>query len=193
MGNIGAAEAVKKPNPVGEPAILQILAKHPGNHFIDLCNIATEIGMVHSGCCLSDGRAREVVLDEFNRRKIDDVHWSMVHGSFLNGRGSVISTAEVRARYSPVAANDNEEPTDSPKSGDSLAALTNPGGLVGELVDWIVSSSSRPSRELALSAVIPFIGALLGRRFASPTDLRTNFYVVALADSATAKTMLAVS
>jgi hypothetical protein len=64
-----------------------------------------------------------------------------------------------------------------------LSDHTNPGGVVSELIDWIVSSSSRPSRELALSAVLPFVGALLGRRFASPTDLRTNFYTVALADS----------
>ena len=65
----------------------------------------------------------------------------------------------------------------------TLADLTNPGGIVSDLVDWIVSSSSRPSRELALAAVLPFVGALLGRRFASPTDLRTNFYTVGLAGS----------
>jgi hypothetical protein len=64
-----------------------------------------------------------------------------------------------------------------------LGDLTDPGGVVSDIVDWIISSSSRPSRELALSAVLPFVGALLGRRFASPTDLRTNFYAVALADS----------
>ena len=75
------AIAVKKPNPVGEPAILQILAKHPHNHFIDLCNIANEIGVVRSVCGLSDDRARKVVLDEFNRRKIDDIHWSRASGN----------------------------------------------------------------------------------------------------------------
>jgi hypothetical protein len=65
----------------------------------------------------------------------------------------------------------------------TLDELTNPGGLIGNLVDWIVSSAERPSRELALSAVIPFLGALAGRRFASPTNLRTNFYSIALAPS----------
>jgi hypothetical protein len=72
---------------------------------------------------------------------------------------------------------------DRAASHTTLSDLTNPGGVVSDLIDWIVSSSSRPSRELALSAVLPFVGALLGRRFASPTDLRTNFYTVALADS----------
>lgn len=64
-----------------------------------------------------------------------------------------------------------------------LSDLTDPGGVVSDIVDWIVSSSSRPSRELALSATIPFVGALIGSRFASATDLRTNFYTVALAGS----------
>src|ERR1700722_13718083 len=65
----------------------------------------------------------------------------------------------------------------------SLSDLTNPGGVVSDIVDWIVSSSTRPSRELALAATLPFVGALIGRRFASPTDLRTNFYAVGLAGS----------
>jgi hypothetical protein len=65
----------------------------------------------------------------------------------------------------------------------TLSDLTNPGGVVSDIVDWIVSSSDRPSRELALAATLPFVGALIGRRFASPTDLRTNFYAVGLASS----------
>ncbi len=123
-------------------------------------------------------------MDEFNRRKIDGIHWSSVHGAFLNALGCVTTLTDIKEKYRPpVAANDNEDPADSPTSQDALCDLTNPGGFVSDLIDWIVSSASRPSRELALSAVIPFVGALLGRRFASPTDLRTNFYVVALADS----------
>jgi hypothetical protein len=65
----------------------------------------------------------------------------------------------------------------------SLSDLTSPGGVVSDIVDWIVSSSSRPSRELALAATLPFVGALIGRRVASPTDLRTNIYAVGLAGS----------
>jgi hypothetical protein len=72
---------------------------------------------------------------------------------------------------------------DRTASHTSLSDLTDPGGVVSDIVDWIVSSSSRPSRELALSATLPFVGALIGRRYASPTDLRTNFYAVGLASS----------
>jgi hypothetical protein len=89
-------------------------------------------------------------------------------------------------QYSQVAVNDNKAGTQIRGAFDSatpLANLTNPGGVVSDVIDWIVSSSTRPSRELALAATIPFIGALIGRRFASPTDLRTNFYSVGLAGS----------
>jgi hypothetical protein len=89
-------------------------------------------------------------------------------------------------QYSQVAANDNKR-THSVGSAfvsdTTLSELTNPGGVVSDIVDWIVSSSSRPSRELALAATLPFVGSLIGRRFSSPTDLRTNFYCVGLAGS----------
>lgn len=102
-----SAEVERPKNPYGEAAAKQIIAKWKGNHFSDACAVATEIGMVHSGGDLSDQRAREIILEEFNRRKIDDLHWSTVHAAFLNGRASVITTAQLRERYSPVPANDN--------------------------------------------------------------------------------------
>jgi hypothetical protein len=92
------------------------------------------------------------------------------------------TTADIIARAEKIKGN---RIADEDRTGGltRLSDLTNPGGVVSDIVDWIVSSSSRPSRELALSATIPFVGALIGRRFASPTDLRTNFYTVALAGS----------
>ena len=65
-----------------------------------------------------------------------------------------------------------------------LADFTRPGGLVEDLVDWITSSSSTPSRELALGAVLAFLAALIGRRYSTgQRDTRANSYVVALAPS----------
>jgi len=94
-----------------------------------------------------------------------------------------IETSLLSGQYSQAPpANDNEAGI-AFASDTALSDLTAPGGVVSEIVDWIVSSSSRPSRELALAATIPFVGTLIGRRFASPTDLRTNFYCVGLASS----------
>lgn len=65
-----------------------------------------------------------------------------------------------------------------------LESFTRPGGFVEDMVDWIVSSSSTPSRVLALSAVLPFVGALIGRRYSTgDRDTRANLYVAALAGS----------
>lgn len=62
--------------------------------------------------------------------------------------------------------------------------LTHPGGLVEEIVDWIVASSDRPSRQLALAGVLPFVGSMIGRRFASTEQhTKSNIYVIALAPS----------
>jgi hypothetical protein len=106
----------------------------------------------------------------YNRYDSDDVD-ACIESSLLSGQ------------YSQAPpANDNQVHI-AFASETTLSDLTDPGGLVSDIVDWIVSSSSRPSRELALAATIPFVGAVMGRRFASPTDLRTNIYSVGLASS----------
>jgi hypothetical protein len=88
----------------------------------------------------------------------------------------------------PAAANDDneewrKEEEELFRSDSTLRDLTRPGGFIEELIDWIVSSAEHPSRELALSAVIPFVGALIGRRFAGYRDARSNIYSIALAPS----------
>ncbi|WP_234713355.1 bifunctional DNA primase/polymerase [Rhodopseudomonas palustris] len=85
------------------------------------------------------------------------------------------------------------EPEDAPEGDDEadapaptladLEALCHAPGLVGDLIDWIAGSSSSPSRPLALGAALTFLGTLAGRVHAGPTNLRTNLYVVALANS----------
>lgn len=65
-----------------------------------------------------------------------------------------------------------------------LEALTYPGGLVEEMIDWITSSAEQPSRPLALAATLPLIAALTGARYSTGSrDTRPNIYVVALAES----------
>lgn len=72
----------------------------------------------------------------------------------------------------------------------NLDDLTNPGGLVEDMINWIVSSSSRPSRTLALAAVLPTVAALIGPGYASDGeyDTRVNLYTVSLAPSGYGKT-----
>lgn len=82
-----------------------------------------------------------------------------------------------------VAVSDDAPPKQQEEEMD-LEAFTRPGGFVEDMVDWIVSSSSTPSRVLALSAVLPLVGALIGRRYSTgDRDTRANLYVAALAGS----------
>ncbi|MGR9056061.1 bifunctional DNA primase/polymerase [Rhizobium leguminosarum] len=65
-----------------------------------------------------------------------------------------------------------------------LESLTYPGGLVEDLIDWIVSSAEQPSRTLALAAVLPLVSSLCGPRYSTGShDTRPNIYTVALAES----------
>lgn len=65
-----------------------------------------------------------------------------------------------------------------------LESLTYPGGLVEDLIDWIVSSAEQPSRALAMAAVLPLVASLAGSRYSTGSrDTRPNIYTVALAES----------
>lgn len=64
-----------------------------------------------------------------------------------------------------------------------LSDLTSPPGLVGEIMDWIVDSSSYPSRALALGPALCAVATLAGRAFETPSYARTNLYIVGLAQS----------
>lgn len=100
------------------------------------------------------------------------------HGA--NGRPVQISAD------GPPATDIDCEPEIEFKLEDAsdLESLTYPGGLVQDLIDWIVSSTDRPSRPLALAAVLPFVASLAGPRFATGIKAtRPNIYVVALAES----------
>ena len=64
--------------------------------------------------------------------------------------------------------------------------LTKVPGVVGELVDWNVSSARWPQK-LALGAASTTAGTLIGRRVAGPTNSATDLYCVALAGTAAGK------
>lgn len=65
-------------------------------------------------------------------------------------------------------------------------ALSAPG-LTGKIVDWILETSIRRQPALALGAALAFVGALKGQRVASPTDLRTNLFILGIAQSGSGK------
>ena len=63
------------------------------------------------------------------------------------------------------------------------ATILQPGGVLQMLVDECVGSALRPQPFLALGAAICAVGALAGRQYRTRTDLRTNVYIAAVAES----------
>jgi hypothetical protein len=56
-------------------------------------------------------------------------------------------------------------------------------GVLKDLVDACAATAIRPQPFLALGAAICTVGALAGRRYRTQTDLRTNVYIAAIAES----------
>ena len=63
------------------------------------------------------------------------------------------------------------------------AGIAQPGGVLQMLVEECVRTALRPQPFLALGAAICAIGALAGRKYRTRTDLRTNIYIAAVAES----------
>jgi hypothetical protein len=66
-------------------------------------------------------------------------------------------------------------------------SLAIPDGLVGDLTDYMLSTARRPQPLLSLGASLCAIGALMGRNYRTESNLRSNLYVVGIADSGSGK------
>lgn len=73
------------------------------------------------------------------------------------------------------------------ESDPASFSLTIPGGLVGKLTDYMLSTARRPQPLLSLGASLCAIGALMGRLYRTESNLRSNLYVVGIADSGSGK------
>ncbi|MGO8214738.1 bifunctional DNA primase/polymerase [Rhizobium ruizarguesonis] len=83
----------------------------------------------------------------------------------------------------PMDDNDDEPVTAVPQSNGLPDHLCYPPGAVGEFARFIVGCARFPSPHLALVASLAFTAGMIGRRFKGPTGLRSNIYLVGLAES----------
>ena len=58
--------------------------------------------------------------------------------------------------------------------------LLNPRGILGQLVDWMDETAIRPQRPFSVASALTVAGTILGRRYATETDLRANLYLVSV-------------
>ncbi|MCS3896035.1 hypothetical protein M2171_005168 [Bradyrhizobium japonicum USDA 38] len=78
-------------------------------------------------------------------------------------------------------------PVAPPTPANDLVPAANPftadaaGGLMGQLADWILSTSRRKSPEFAVMASIAFMSVFCGRRVVGPTGCGVNLYLAGIA------------
>ena len=63
----------------------------------------------------------------------------------------------------------------------------NPGGLLGEMVEFIRSTARYEHPEMTLASCLAFSGMILGRRVRAIDDTRPNLYCLSIAESGTGK------
>ena len=70
---------------------------------------------------------------------------------------------------------------------DEAVDWTQPDGLLGEMADWILLTSRRPNRPMAVAAALAVLSAVCGRHLYGPTGTSLNLYLACLAGTAMGK------
>lgn len=150
----------------------------------------------------------EAVHPKFNER--DQIYqWKSIHEYRLDGSEITISSLfwmakeagwapsiddevaigveDAAVRFGGEPADRDDEPDKAPATKPFPLELMNCPGLVGEIANWMARNSTRRQPALCLASAIVSLGALLGRRVATPTDLRTNVYALGIGETASGK------
>ncbi|WP_075220698.1 bifunctional DNA primase/polymerase [Acuticoccus yangtzensis] len=111
-----------------------------------------------------------------------DAGWKPEPALVLDGAAPRCVTHPAAAMLAKVQAAPRSDAKAEPRF-----ELTMPDGLVGQLTEYMVSTARRPQPLLSLGASLCAVGALMGRRYRTESNLRSNLYVVAIADSGSGK------
>lgn len=98
----------------------------------------------------------------------------------LAEQGAVIAAA-LLAHESEVEEIEAPQSEEEDELGDFPERLTFPGGLVGEMVDWITDTARYPNRPMAMATALSVLGTAMGREWCGPTDSSTVLYSLVLA------------
>ena len=106
--NSPAADTVTSSKELPRLALAKINGSWKGNSVSAAVTAACDIGMLNAGNFMGYEEAKVAVERGFTVRLIDEKYRSTVHEAFQTGRASLVTHAELRERYKPVAANDNQ-------------------------------------------------------------------------------------
>ncbi len=110
--------------------------------------------------------------------------WQPEIGMILDGeqQDEIHPAAGLLARLGEQASD-----TAAPHAPVPAFDLVIPDGLVGDLTRYMIATARRAQPLLSLGAGLCAIGALMGRLYRTESNLRSNLYVVGIADSGSGK------
>lgn len=99
--------------------------------------------------------------------------------------GADVATDLMRSRQRHLAEDLHRDYVASrvPSTSIEMPAIMPRNGLIMEVAKRIITTSIRPQPVLAVMAATAFIATLAGRKYQTETGLRTNLYIVGLAES----------
>jgi hypothetical protein len=115
---------------------------------------------------------------------------------------TVASVARTHANNHPAAAIPVAPPPAELSTGDAQPVdiiaqlvkpktfpphLLTPPGFVGRLCQWMNETAIKPQPVLAMGNAMAFWGAVIGRKVATRTDLRSNLYILGVGESGSGK------
>lgn len=100
------------------------------------------------------------------------------------GYGSGIEIPDKSADLSGILAEFPDPETMEPDY--SIDTISCPG-VIGEITQWMIDSAIKPQPRLALGAAIATVSTVLGQRVSTPTDLRSNIYILGVAHTGSGK------
>ncbi len=115
--------------------------------------------------------------------------WQPEPGLVLDGTREEDAEHPAAAMLARLTKQAQVEPEPSP-AGERPAVpfdLVVPDGLVGDLASYMIATARRPQPLLSLGASLCAVGALMGRLYRTESNLRSNLYVVGIADSGSGK------
>lgn len=86
--------------------------------------------------------------------------------------------------YPDIAPSDSSNVDDEPFPYDKLLPS---GGLIRSVHDYIVSTTERPNRPLALAGAVSLMATMAGRRYATESGLLSNVYMLQIAGTGVGK------
>lgn len=109
----------------------------------------------------------------------------------MNGHHPAKAMLQALETSMPIAARttgkDSPRPANPPKAPPMPAGWNQVGGVIADMMQLMECTAKRPQPVLALGASLAAVGALMGRKYRTASNARSNLYVVGIAESGAGK------